>query len=275
MKKVFAFLMATMFTYSVASAESFGNEVERGVNARTVIIASKQELEIFGDVEIIEATKDKYNKKDKGNGYLRPPKNEEEKEVAEEEKVFKEISTGSGDYESTYFYQSQPELEFEENGRGYCWVCSYAMLFSNVLEDVITPIDIAQYNKEAGFGGSYMAGHAALADSFDLELVPALAEDSQYFAEFDAKNRGETTLNVTSDEDAKVAICEALDRFPQGVIVRYEGYPHSMMAVSYDDENIYFNDPGLKDGEHITFDKTCLKNFKLSDISYIQAVEVK
>ncbi len=200
-------------------------------------------------------------------------KGEEMPETVEEEP--KVISTGSGKYKFVHFYQSQPELELEANGRGYCWVCSYAMLFSNASGDVITPLDIAQYNIDAGYSGSFMAGHETLAASFGMELVPALAEDSAYFGEFNSKNRGETTLIITSEDEARFAICEALDNFPYGVIVRFEGYPHSMVAVSYDDENIYFNDPGLANGEHILFEETCLKNYKLSDISYIQAVEVR
>lgn len=257
-------------------AEPFGNLVGYDQDTKTVIIESPKEEEILGELEEVEENLEKDEAGEKSDKeekeFLRPAKNEK---VDEEVKEIKEISTGSGEYEFTYFYQSQPELEWEEHGRGYCWVCSYAMLFSNISGKVITPLDVAQYNVDAGFGGNYMAGHSTLADSFDLKLVPALSEDSEYFLEFDAKNKGETTLNITTDEDAEAAIREALDKFPKGIIVRYEGYPHSMVAVSYDDENIYFNDPGLKEGEHITFDNTCLKNFKLSDISYIQAVEVK
>ena len=260
--------------------EPFGNKIDYDGETKTVTIESK----------IIEEATKSEDKSDK-EAIKRPSENKsvtkkketvDDDEVSREEentevkqKEPKEISTGSGDYESTYFYQSQPDLEFENNGRGYCWVCSYAMLFSNATKTVITPLDIAQYNIDKGFGGSFMGPHEELAKTFGLELVPALTDKSEYFAEFNTKNRGETTLNLTSDEDAKAAICEALDNFPCGVIVRYEGYPHSMIAVSYDEENIYFNDPGLKDGEHVTFENTCLKNFKLSDISYIQAVEVK
>lgn len=204
-------------------------------------------------------------------------KEEEEYTVSQTEvpDLPKVVTTGSGDYNFVHYYQSQPDLEFPENGRGYCWVCSYAMVFSNLLEEVITPIEIAQYNINAGYDGNYMAGHEELASSFGLELVPALSEDSSFFGGFNIKNRGETTVIAETDEDAKAAICEALDKFPQGVIVRYDGYPHSMVAVSYDEENIYFNDPGVRAGEHIPFEETCLADFKLSDISSIQAFEVR
>ncbi len=187
----------------------------------------------------------------------------------------KTVSKGSGKYTSTYYYQSQPDLELEQNGRGYCWVCSYAMLMSDASGKDITPLDVAKINTYKGYKGNFMSGHETLVSEFDCRLVPALSEDSAYFGGYNTKNKGETTLMITSDEDARAAICEALDNFPYGVIVRYEGYPHSMTAVAYDDENIYFNDPGLKNGEHVTFENTCLKNFKLSDISYIQAIEVK
>ena len=185
----------------------------------------------------------------------------------------KEISTGSGKYNFPFFYQSQPDVGFENNGRGYCWVCSYAMLFSGASDKVITPLDIANFNIEKGYSGNYMAGHESLARSFGFKLVPALSESSQYYGGFNLKNRGDTTLKVETDDDVRAALREILDNFPGGVIVRYEGYPHSMMAVDYDDNYIYFNDPGFKEGEYVTFDKTCLKNFKLSDISFVQAVK--
>ncbi len=177
------------------------------------------------------------------------------------------------EFKKVFFYQSQPDFSFENSGRGYCWACSYAMLFSSVSDNIITPLDIANYNIASGFEGNYMAPHETIARDFGLELVPALSKDSQYYAGFNLKNRGETTLNITSDEEAKDAICEALDNFPNGVIVRYEGYPHTMMAVDYDEERIYFNDPAMAKGERIPFEQTCLKNYALSDISFMQAVK--
>lgn len=179
----------------------------------------------------------------------------------------------SNEFKEVFFYQSQPELAFENNGRGYCWACSYAMLFSSLSNEVVTPLDIANYNIKSGFFGNYMAHHESVAQYFGFELVPALSEDSQYYGGFNLKNRGETSLNITTDEEAEAAICEALDNFPNGVIVRYEGYPHTMVAVGYDEEEIYFNDPAIAEGEHILFEQTCLKNFALSDISFIQAAK--
>lgn len=191
------------------------------------------------------------------------------------EKAPKEISTGSGEYSATFYYQSQPDLELDANGRGYCWVCSYAMLLTDVTGEKITPVDVAEINIKKGYSGSFMSGHETLAAEFGAKLVPALTETSAYYAGFNTKNKGETTLKIETDEDAYAALCEALTLHPNGVMVRYDGYPHTMAAVAFDDENIYFNDPGLKTGEHVTFENTCLKNYKLSDISYIQAMEVK
>ena len=185
------------------------------------------------------------------------------------------IRTGSGKYPSTYYSQSQEEIGFENGGKGYCWVCSYAMLLSDVTGNKVTPADIADINENNGYSGSYMSGHNSLVSLFGCRIVPALSESSPYFESFGTLNRNETKLAVETDEDAYNALKEALDNFPQGVIARFEAYPHSMVAVGYDDENIYFNDPGIKNGEHKTLAETCLKNYKLSDISYIQAIVKK
>lgn len=195
------------------------------------------------------------------------------KEAATEE-VKAEIKTGSGEFPSTYYCQSQEDLNLENNGRGYCWVCSYAMLLSDVTGTKLTPIDIAEINIEKGYKGNYMSGHSSIVEKFGCKLVPALSEESQYFGGFGGL-RQQTDLVIENDEDAYNALCEALTNHPKGVIVRFEAYPHSMVAVDFDDENIYFNDSGIKNGEHKTLSETCLKNYNLSDISYIQAIEKK
>ncbi len=172
----------------------------------------------------------------------------------------------------TYYYQAQPEMQLENNGRGYCWVCSYAMLLNDVTGRTITPVDVAGINIARGYSGSFMSGHQTLVAEFGCSLVPALSESSPYYGGFNGKNKGETALIVTTDDDVRAALREALANHPKGIIVRYEGYPHSMVAAGTDGYKIYFNDPGLSDAGYVTFDQTCLKNFKLSDISYIQAI---
>ena len=119
--------------------------------------------------------------------------------------------------ESVYFYQAQPEIALPENGKGYCWVCSYAMMFSNMLKTVITPMEIAQYNIDRGYAGNYIAGHADLALSYGLRHIPAISEDSPYYVGFNVRNRGETEVFCETDEDARIVMREAIDKFPQGV----------------------------------------------------------
>lgn len=191
----------------------------------------------------------------------------------EEKEPEREIRTGSGEFPSTYYYQAQEDIGFENNGRGYCWVCSYAMLLSDVTGTKLTPLDIAGINIESGYKGNYMSGHESLVQKFGCRLVPALSETSPYFGGFGKLRRGETDILIETDEDAYNALCEALANHPEGVIARFEAYPHSMVAVDYDDENIYFNDPGIKDCEHKTLSDTCLKNYSLADLSYIQAID--
>lgn len=190
-------------------------------------------------------------------------------------KLRDEIRTGSGKFPSTYYYQSQEEIGLENNGKGYCWVCSYAMLLSDVTKTKLTPLDIAEINIKDGYSGNFMSGHTSVVEKFGCKLVPALSENSPYFAGFGDLKRGETDLMIESDEDAYNALREALDNFPEGVIARFEAYPHSMVAVDYDENDIYFNDPGIKNGEHKKLCETCLKNYSLKDLSYIQAIAKK
>ena len=175
--------------------------------------------------------------------------------------------------QSGKFFYSQPQSDwgFENNGRGYCWVCSYAMLISNVKGEVVTPAAVAAFNREGGGSGSYMRSHTGVVERFGVSFAPALAETSPYFARYEDW-RGGTYLNVSSDQDVINALKEALDRNPAGVIVRYNGYPHSMVAVGYEGDTIYYNEPAYLDSEWVTFEQTCLKNYSLSDITFIQAI---
>ena len=183
-----------------------------------------------------------------------------------------------GEKPFTFYYQSQEDWAFEANGRGYCWVCSYAMLISDLLGERVTPLDIAAFNIEKSEGGSgnYMASHFGVAEKYGLDFVPALSEDSEYFDSFERKRRGATYFKAETDEDVTNALIEALERNPHGIMVRFEGYPHTLVATGYYDGEVYFNDPGSPDMENVTFEDTCLgRNYKLTDLSFVQALAVK
>lgn len=183
------------------------------------------------------------------------------------EKNFTDAKSGK-----TFFYQSQPDWGFQNGGRGYCWVCSYAMAITEAIGKTVTPSEVAAVNARSG-NGAYMQ-HAAIAEEFNIEFVSALDEASEYFVKYDSW-RGATYINAEDDFTAVAALKEAIDKNPRGVMVRYTVYPHTVYAVGYDENNIYFNDPAYENGEYITFDKTCLKNYKISDLEFIQAVASK
>lgn len=182
------------------------------------------------------------------------------------------ISTYNKNSDKTFYYQSQSEWNFENNGRGYCWVCSYAMAITRTTGNIVTPSDVAEVNSRSG-NGAYMQ-HSAIAEEFNIAFVPALDEDSEYFEKYDAW-RGATYINAEDEVATKEALKEALNKYPQGVMVRYTIYPHTMLAVGYDENDIYFYEPAYEYGEYVTFDKTCLKKYKLSDLDYIQAIASK
>ncbi len=178
--------------------------------------------------------------------------------------------------EFTFYPQAGEEWAFESNGRGYCWVCSYAMLITDITGERITPVEIAEFNIEKGFDGNYIASHFGIADKYGLKFVPALSENSEYFKSYDKERRGATYFEAETDEDVKNALIEALSQNPKGVLVRFEGYPHTLVATEYRDGEIYFNDPGQLTMENVTFENTALgKRFKWTDLSFVQAMEIK
>lgn len=178
-----------------------------------------------------------------------------------------------------FSFYSQPDSEwgFENNGRGYCWVCSYAMIITNITNERITPAEIAQFNLEnGGESGSYMTSHTALASKYGLTFTKALNSDSVYFDSFETQKRGATYIKAETDDEVRAALCEALTIHKDGVMVRFEGYPHTLVATRYENGIVYFNDPAGENNEDTDFSGTCLaKSFTLSDISFIQALVLK
>lgn len=238
-----------------------------------VMIDSSVYLPLRGIAEVINAdvvwnsatgAVDVYMKQDVGDAAYGTSEAEANNAAA---KDYKEPKSGKA-----FFYQSQPDWGFQNGGRGYCWVCSYAMAITEATGKTVTPSDVAAVNERSG-SGAYMQ-HAAILDEFNITFAPALNDTSAYFSKYDAW-RGATYIKAEDDAAAVTALKEALDKNPQGVMVRYTVYPHTMYAVGYDENEIYFHDPAYENGDYITFDKTCLKNHKISDLDYIQAIASK
>ena len=113
--------------------------------------------------------------------------------------------------------------------------------------------------------------HANVIAEFGVSFTSALNDTSSYFAKYDSW-RGATYIKAENNEQAVAALKEALDKNPQGVMVRFTVYPHTLFAVSYSGDTIYFNEPAYDDGASIPFEKTCLKKYKLSDLDYLQVI---
>ncbi len=197
---------------------------------------------------------------------------ENDEENKDQPDVFKKLEFLPYDGETPFFSQRGEEWGFENNGSGYCWVCCYAMALTNATGLYVTPQAVATINSRKG--DSKYVQHADIIAETDASFAQAISEDSPYFKEYD-QWRGATYINAESDEEAALAIKEALIKNPQGVMVRYTIYPHTLFAVGFLEDKIYFNEPAFEDGEYVTFEETCLKNYKLSDLDYLQAIEKK
>lgn len=183
----------------------------------------------------------------------------------------------------TYYFQNDERWMLPGYGSGYCWVCSYAMVINDIVGNV-TPSDIKAVNEKYMENGA-LCYHYFIAQEYGLEFVNAIDEASPYFERFDF-DYGATYINNPdkSDEIIYEVLREALKKHPEGVMVRFEKYPHTMVAVGYADGEILFNEPANGWGtytqkgttEAVTFDKTypCRMGLRLSDMEYIQALDV-
>lgn len=169
-----------------------------------------------------------------------------------------------------FYSQKQTEWNFKNDGRGYCWVCCYAMAISAATGKTVTPRMVADVNLRKG-DDAYMH-HADVIAEFGVQFVKALDTNSTYFERYDAA-KGATYIKAENDAQAIEAIKEALDRNPQGVMVRYTIYPHTLFAVGYSGNTIYFHEPAYADSDSVSFDQTCLKQYKISDLDFIQVVK--
>ena len=183
-----------------------------------------------------------------------------------------------------YYFQNQAEFNLPSFGSGYCWTCSYAMLISNVTGIRITPADVAAVNLTKSSSGAYCY-HSEIVKAFNVRFVSALSESSPYYAGRDSVSGG-TYINNPQKDDAVVraALKEALMLHPEGVMVRYAAFPHTMVAVAYEGDVILFNDPAPSASsaysdtgryQGVPFSETCVaaKGFALSDITFMQALD--
>lgn len=180
-------------------------------------------------------------------------------------------STFYSQYDKDYIanYSAEP-YNWTDGRNGYCYVTAYAMLLSDITGMTITPKDVADINIAAG-GSPKTCYHGAIVGKYGRKLIPALDSGSVYYKSYDS-SRGLTYIDNSSDENVIAAIKEALNRNPKGVMVRDTSMPHTMVAVGYDGDDIYFNDPALQEAE-VTWSKTCLKKRSISTIVAIIAIQ--
>lgn len=159
-----------------------------------------------------------------------------------EEEIQEEHTAGfSAAGSHTFYFQNEARWSFPDNGSGYCWVCSYAMVLSDVMGRAITPSDVAAVNLRYSGSGNYCY-HAQIVSEFGAKFVPALEESSPYFKSYEGYF-GATYLNTPDEQSAVNALKEALDRNPAGILVRFESVsPHTMVAIGYEGNTIFFNE---------------------------------
>ena len=182
-----------------------------------------------------------------------------------------------------YYFQNQAEFNFPSHGSGYCWVCSYAMVMTNLTGTRITPADVAAVNLKHTSDGAYCY-HGSIVSAFNLKFVPALPTTSPYYGGMSGVASGTYINNPTKDRAVTIAaLKEAIDYHPEGVLVRYGSFPHTMVAVGYEGDTILFNDPAPTSSSSyatvgryhcVPFEKTCVpsRGYDLEDLSFIQAI---
>lgn len=186
--------------------------------------------------------------------------------------------------EHAYYFQNQAEFALPGFGSGYCWACSYAMLLSNVTSSRITPYDVAQINLRRTTSGAYCY-HYDIISEYNVSFVSALPESSRYYGGRDMVSGG-TFINNPEKSDLVTiaALREALSLHPEGIMVRYAAFPHTMVAVGFDRDKIIFYDPAPTSSSEysdtgrymgVSFEQTCVgkKGFSISDITFMQALK--
>ncbi len=192
-------------------------------------------------------------------------------------------ATKEAAYEKAYYFQNQAEFNLPSYGSGYCWATSYAMLMTNVTGLRITPSDVAAINLKKTSNGAYCY-HSDIVSEYNLKFVSALPTESPYYGGRDSVSGGTIINNPSKDRAVTIAaLKEALTLHPEGVMVRYAAYPHTMVAVAFEGDVILFNDPAPSGSstysdtgryQCIPFEESCIpaKGIAFEDITFIQAL---
>lgn len=177
-----------------------------------------------------------------------------------------------------YYAQKDDTYSLKNGGSGYCWVCSYAMVISNIKQTAVTPLDVEAVNLRRGSSGAYCY-HYDIITEFGVKFVPALSKTSEFYGGIDSNSSGTIIKNPFKEDDVvRAALREALIAHPEGVMVRFADFPHTMVAVGFDNGKILFYDPGVMLSDKARgdyFSQTCVASagFTLSDITFIQALD--
>ena len=182
----------------------------------------------------------------------------------------------------TFYFQNDEKWQLPNFGSSYCWVMCYAMILNDIVGDV-TPNDVALVNEEMCDNGAYCY-HYPIVEKFGVRFGKAIDEKSEYFKEY---KDGYATYIENEDKDDFIAISaikEALDKHPEGVMIRFEEKPHTIVAVAYEGDTIYYNDPvpynyGKYETEnpyeYVEFEETypAKMGFSISDMAFIEAID--
>ncbi len=174
---------------------------------------------------------------------------------------------------SFYGYGVKIKDSSDKEVSGGCYIRSYAMLFST-LGDEVTPQQVYQKNvelrKRKGYGESvYIISHQDLVETFGYTFT--------HFADdWEAKDDVTKELIIKKEnkqlpKEMKDKILEAYSSNPEGVIVYFVGggESHAMLVTGFDENTIYFNDPGHTNGENLAFKDTIIYERKVEKLDII------
>jgi hypothetical protein len=141
--------------------------------------------------------------------------------------------------EYTIYYQGDSRWKFSSSVRKKaCVMTAYAIVVNNMGISA-TPRFIYESN-----GRRTPMNISKLTANFGVTPVCALDANSPYLSRFD----GVSTIVADPAVNAAAAMREAIDRHPEGVICYFKrgSKAHAVVACYYDDDAIYFSDPGRK-----------------------------